>query len=74
MDLEHRRIMQKRIKQIGQAGMALTNHGNVDGNIKFQNEFIKQGLIPIHGCEFYIVENIKEHTKGEKKKSFTCSC
>lgn len=57
----------KRIKQIGQPGMALTNHGNVDGNIKFQNEFIKQGLIPIHGCEFYIVENIKEHTKGEKR-------
>ncbi len=57
----------KRIKQIGQPGMALTNHGNVDGNIKFQNEFIKQGLVPIHGCEFYIVENIKEHTKGEKR-------
>jgi len=57
----------KRIKQIGQPGMALTNHGNVDGNIKFQNEFIKQGLVPIHGCEFYIVENIKEHTKSEKR-------
>ena len=57
----------KKIIENNQLGMALTNHSNVDGNIKFQNEFITNGLIPIHGCEFYIVNDIKDHTKGEKR-------
>jgi DNA polymerase-3 subunit alpha len=57
----------KKILENNQLGMALTNHSNVDGNIKFQNEFISNNLIPIHGCEFYIVNDIKEHTKGEKR-------
>jgi DNA polymerase-3 subunit alpha len=57
----------KKIIENNQIGMALTNHANVDGNIKFQNDFIKQGLIPIHGTEFYIVNNISEHIKGEKR-------
>ena len=48
----------ERIKENGQLGMALTNHGNIDGLIKFQNTFKENGLIPIHGCEFYIVEDI----------------
>jgi DNA polymerase-3 subunit alpha len=57
----------KKIIENNQIGMALTNHSNIDGNIKFQNEFISNGLIPIHGCEFYIVNDIKDHTKGEKR-------
>jgi DNA polymerase-3 subunit alpha len=57
----------KKIIENNQLGMALTNHANVDGNIKFQNEFIKNNLIPIHGVEFYIVNNISEHPKGEKR-------
>jgi DNA polymerase-3 subunit alpha len=57
----------KKIIENNQLGMALTNHANVDGNIKFQNDFVKEGLIPIHGTEFYIVNNISEHIKGEKR-------
>jgi DNA polymerase III subunit alpha len=57
----------KKITENNQSGMALTNHSNVDGNIKFQNEFVSNGLIPIHGCEFYIINDIKDHTKGEKR-------
>jgi DNA polymerase-3 subunit alpha len=57
----------KKIIENNQVGMALTNHANIDGNIKFQNEFISNNLIPIHGCEFYIVNDIKDHTKGEKR-------
>lgn len=56
-----------KIIENNQVGMALTNHANVDGNIKFQNEFISNNLIPVHGCEFYIVNDIKDHTKGEKR-------
>jgi DNA polymerase-3 subunit alpha len=40
---------------------------NVDGNIKFQNAFIKQGLVPIHGTEFYIVNDLTKKEKGEKR-------
>ena len=56
-----------KIIENNQIGMALTNHSNIDGNIKFQNEFISNNLIPIHGCEFYIVNDIADHTKGEKR-------
>ncbi len=58
----------EKIKENCQLGMALTNHGNVDGAIKFQNSFKEAGLIPIHGCEFYIVNDIYAHEKGEKRR------
>jgi DNA polymerase-3 subunit alpha len=57
----------KKIMENNQLGMALTNHSNMDGNIKFQNEFISNNLIPIHGCEFYIVNDILDHAKSEKR-------
>lgn len=58
----------EKIKSNDQLGMALTNHGNVDGAIKFQNAFKSAGLVPIQGCEFYIVNDISIHEKGEKRR------
>ena len=37
--------------------VALTDHGNMFGVFKFVNEGLKQGVKPIVGCEFYIVED-----------------
>jgi DNA polymerase-3 subunit alpha len=37
--------------------VALTDHGNMFGVFKFVNEGLKQGVKPIVGCEFYLVED-----------------
>ena len=58
----------KKAKELGFKALATTNHGNVDNAIKFQNACKKEGIIPIIGCELYIVENIYNKTKGEKRK------
>lgn len=57
----------ERAKELGQTALALTNHGNVDGNIRFQNACKDAGIIPIHGCEAYIVKDYKVKEKGEKR-------
>lgn len=46
-------------KRLGQESIALTNHGNCDGVIKFQKACKKQGIIPILGCELYLCSDIK---------------
>ncbi len=45
-----------RIKELGLAGCALTDHGNIANAIKFHKAFTdkKVNLKPILGCEFYI--------------------
>ena len=57
-----------RAKDLGQRGIAITNHGNVDGAIVFQNACEAAGVVPIIGCEFYIVQDIHEHPKKENRR------
>ena len=59
--------MVERAKELGMTHLALTNHGNIDGCIRFQNACVAGGITPIFGFEGYIVENIAEHPKGEKR-------
>lgn len=49
----------KRAKELDQRYLGLTNHGNIDGLIKFQKACKKQNIIPILGCEAYIVEKLE---------------
>ena len=51
--------------------IAITDHGNIDGAIKFQTECEKVGIRPIFGCEFYIVKDHKVKEKGEKRGHVT---
>lgn len=44
-------------KADGMPAVALTDHGNMFGAFKFVNEGLKQGVKPIVGCEFYMVED-----------------
>ena len=37
--------------------VALTDHGNMFGVFKFVSEGLKQGVKPVVGCEFYMVED-----------------
>lgn len=54
-------------KELGFEYLALTNHGNIDGLIKFQKECDKQGIKPILGCEIYCVPDPSKKEKGDKR-------
>jgi len=45
--------------RLNQSHLACTNHGNVDGLIKFQKACAKQNITPILGCELYVCQDIK---------------
>lgn len=59
----------KRAKELGMSAIALTNHGNVDGCIRFQKECSANEIKPIFGVEAYIVPNL-EHRPGKGEKEF----
>lgn len=44
----------KRIKELGQTAVAITDHGNMYGAVEFWNEARKEGIKPIIGCEVYV--------------------
>jgi DNA polymerase-3 subunit alpha len=47
----------KRVSEIGQPAMAITDHGNISAHYKWYKQMNKVGVKPILGCEFYIVIN-----------------
>jgi len=61
----------KRAKELGMDALAITNHGNTDGLIKFQNACKGEGIRPIFGAELYIVPDIRIREKGEKRRHIT---
>src|SRR5215831_3963149 len=44
----------KRVAEIGQKAVAMTDHGNIYGTVEFVDEAQKRGIKPIVGCELYI--------------------
>ena len=60
--------MISKAKADGMPAVALTDHGNMFGAFHFVAEAEKQGVKPIVGCEFYVVEDRfkKSFTKGDK--------
>ncbi len=64
--------MMKKAKEDGQQGLAITDHGNMFGAFKFYLSALKNGLKPILGCEFYIVEDRhqKSFEKGTRDKRY----
>ncbi|MDC3209777.1 DNA polymerase III subunit alpha, partial [Chitinophagales bacterium] len=59
-------------KADGQTAVAITDHGNMFGAFKFVAEAKKQGIKPIIGCEFYVVEDRfqKSFTKEKRDKRY----
>ncbi len=55
-------------KEQGMDALAITDHGNMFGVLRFFNEARKQGIKPIIGCEVYVAANgIKNmHTKEDR--------
>ncbi|ODS74287.1 MAG: DNA polymerase III subunit alpha [Cytophagaceae bacterium SCN 52-12] len=58
----------KKAKQDNMPAVAITDHGNMFGVFEFVAEGHKQGIKPIVGCEFYVVEDMtrKQFTKEQK--------
>ncbi len=56
----------------GQTACAISDHGNMFGAFEFVNEANKRKLLPIVGCEFYLVEDRhrKTFTRQEKDQRF----
>lgn len=50
----------EKAKQFGMRHLAITDHGNMFGALKFYKECKAQGINPIVGCEFYV--NPESHT------------
>ena len=56
-----------RAKELGQVAIALTNHGNVDGCLKFQEACKGKDITPIFGAELYFVSDRSIKDKSEKR-------
>ncbi len=60
-----------RAKELDFSALGLTNHGNIDGFIEFQKKCREQEIVPVLGCEAYIVPDLKVKEKGEKRGHVT---
>ena len=58
-------------KKLGFEYIAITNHGNVDGCIEWQKECDKAEIHPVLGSELYIVPDMSQQNKGEKRGHLT---
>jgi len=49
------KALTKRVKELGQKAVALTDHGNMHGTLQFVSACGEQGIAPIVGCEVNLV-------------------
>lgn len=56
-----------RARQMGFKYLACTDHANIDGLIKFQKACKENDIIPILGCELYVVEDAEQSIKEKSK-------
>lgn len=49
----------KKVKDLGQTAVAITDHGNMCGAVDFYNECKKNGIKPIIGCEVYVAQRTR---------------
>jgi len=55
----------QRAQELGFKYLGCTDHGNIDGHIRFQRACKEHEIIPIFGCESYIISN-----RFDKQKEF----
>jgi DNA polymerase-3 subunit alpha len=53
------------VKDKGQKGVALTDHGNLFGMVEFYSLAQKSGIKPIIGCEVYICEDLSKKDRKQ---------
>src|SRR5574343_457453 len=59
-------IVVSKSKELGFKSIAITDHGTIDGTLKFQKECIKNDIKPILGCELYCLPDMEKKEKGVK--------
>src|SRR5438093_78393 len=61
-------------KQLGMPALALTDHGNMHGAIKFYQACQEAGIKPIVGCEIYISRRKRTDKEGKPDaRPFHCT-
>jgi DNA polymerase-3 subunit alpha len=52
--------------------VAITDHGNMFGAFEFYQAAKSEGILPVIGCEFYMVEDrfVKAFGQGKKDKRY----
>jgi DNA polymerase III subunit alpha len=58
-------------EELGYEYMALTNHGNIDGIVKWQKACKDHNIKSVLGCEFYMVPDMAVKEKKEKRFHMT---
>jgi len=55
-----------RAKSLGQKSIAITDHGNMFGALRFYKECREQGMNPLIGCEFYVAPGNRAERGGSE--------
>lgn len=61
----------QKAKELGFSALGISNHGNIDSFVKFEQACSSQGITPIFGCEMYFDKNRRE-TGNEAKRFHGC--
>lgn len=61
--------LSKEVKKQGARAVAITDHGNMYGVIKFYKQCKQDGIKPIIGCEFYVTNNLEDRTSRRNNDS-----
>ena len=56
-----------RAKALGMKALALTDHGNMFGSLRFYKECLKEGVKPIIGCEAYVAPDSRLSRAGGRR-------
>ncbi|NLM01054.1 MAG: DNA polymerase III subunit alpha [Treponema sp.] len=56
-----------RAKELGMPALALTDHGNMFGALRFEQQCHAAGINPIVGCEFYVAGGSRHERKGTEE-------
>ncbi|WP_041610622.1 DNA polymerase III subunit alpha [Treponema brennaborense] len=56
-----------RAKELGMSALALTDHGNMFGALRFEQLCHKEGIKPLVGCEFYVAGSSRHEHKGTEQ-------
>lgn len=63
-------VMVKKAKDLGMSALAITDHGNLYGALKFYHECLSQGVKPIIGSEMYLAKRSRTDKEQEHDSDY----
>lgn len=64
----------ERLHEIGQDTIAITDHGNLYGNVEAFSKLSKEGIKVVNGCEMYICDDVNVTNKDSKYHHLVLLC